>query len=49
MKRLDRFVGAIERRFGAEADFDAVVEQERAISPRLGGRTAGDRQLRLFS
>jgi hypothetical protein len=39
MKRLDRFVRAIERRYSPEADFDRVLAHERAISPSLGGRT----------
>ncbi|HEY1242632.1 MAG TPA: DUF763 domain-containing protein [Bryobacteraceae bacterium] len=55
--RLDRFTRAIERRARAEADFDAVVVHERAISDKLGGRTVLDdrkpqrprtRQLPLF-
>src|SRR6185369_1246355 len=53
MRRLDRFVRSVERRFGPEADFDAAIAHERAISPSLGGRTVMDdrparRQLRLF-
>jgi hypothetical protein len=53
MKRLDRFVRAIARRFDPEADFNTVVEHERAISRELGGRTVFDgpkrpRQLGLF-
>lgn len=42
MKRLHRFVEAVERRYSPEADFDAVMETERAISPALGGRTVFD-------
>ena len=44
MKRLDRFVRAIEARTTTEVDFDAVLDHERAISPSLDGRTVfGDR------
>jgi hypothetical protein len=42
MKRLDKFVRAIEKRFSPEADFDAVVAHEHAISKSLGGRTVFD-------
>jgi uncharacterized protein len=56
LKRLDRFVHAIEQRAAPEADFDAALAHERAISPSLGGRTVfddrrppkGPRQLRLL-
>ena len=54
LRRLDRFVKSVERRFGPEADFDAAIAHERAISPSLGGRTVMDdrpkrrHQLRLF-
>ena len=54
IKRLDQFVRAVERRYQAEARFDAVIEHERAMSPALGGRTVFDdrrasgRQLSLF-
>ncbi len=54
LKRLDRFVRAIEQRFTPEADVAAVIAHERAISPSLGGRTVFDdrprrpRQLGLF-
>ena len=55
-KRLDRFVKAIERKHAPEANFDAVVTHESAISPQLDGRSVFDkagkagraRQLRLF-
>jgi hypothetical protein len=52
-KRLDRFVRAVERRYSPEADFDAVLAHEHAISPEHGGRTVADgrrrpRQLDLF-
>ena len=42
MKRLDKFVRAIEQRFSPEADFDAVMAHEHAISKSLGGRTVFD-------
>jgi uncharacterized protein len=41
--RLERFTRAVERNCAPEADFDEHVTFERAISPRLGGRTAFDR------
>jgi len=55
-KRLDRFVQAIQLRSALEANFDAVVAHERAISPQLDGRSVLDKpgkgeramQLRLF-
>lgn len=47
--RLDRFVNAIEKQRAPEADFNAVIAHEQAISPTLDGRTVFDkRQLRLF-
>jgi len=55
--RLDRFTRAIEGRAHPEADFDAILVHERAISNELGGRTVFDdrrprrpqtRQLPLF-
>ena len=53
MKRLDRFVRAVEERCEPEADLAATIAHERAISPGLGGRTVLDkparpRQPRLF-
>jgi len=53
LKRLDRFVRAIERRLAPTAAFDDVVAHERAISRDLDGRTvfdspARERQLDLF-
>jgi hypothetical protein len=50
-RRLDRFVRAVETELQPEADFDAVVAREKAISPSLDGRSVFDdrpRQLRLF-
>jgi uncharacterized protein len=55
MRRLDQFVRAVEERHRPEADFDAIIRHEHAISPSLGGRTVFDdrrrkpsRQLDLF-
>jgi hypothetical protein len=55
MRRLDQFVRSVEERHQPEADFDAIVRHEHAISPQLGGRTVMDdrrraksRQLDLF-
>jgi hypothetical protein len=42
LKRLDRFVRAIERSAEPEVDFDAALAHEREISPALGGRTVND-------
>ena len=41
-KRLDAFTRAIERRRVPEADVEAAIAHERAISPALGGRTVFD-------
>jgi hypothetical protein len=49
--RLERFVRTIETRLQPEADFDAVIAHEKAISPALDGRSVFDdkpRQLSLF-
>jgi uncharacterized protein len=55
--RLDRFVRAVGQRYRPEANFEAAVAYERAISPALGGRSVWDdarrrkptpRQLPLF-
>jgi hypothetical protein len=55
MRRLDQFVRAVEERHDPEADFNATVRHERAISRSVGGRTVFDdrrrkqsRQLELF-
>jgi hypothetical protein len=54
MRRLDRFVLAVEERVQPEADFDAVIAHENSISKSLGGRSVFDdkpkqqRQLKLF-
>jgi hypothetical protein len=42
MKRLDRFVRGIEVEQAPEADFDATLAHERAISRSIGGRTVFD-------
>jgi hypothetical protein len=42
LRRLDRFVRAVEARRSPEADFDAVIAHERAISSSIGGRTVFD-------
>ncbi len=58
-RRLERFVLAVEERYSPEADFEAAVAHEHAISPHLDGRSvfddrrkrsprAGARQLHLF-
>jgi uncharacterized protein len=46
MKRLDKFVRAVETRYSAEADFDAVMAHEHAISKSLGGRSVFDHAAR---
>jgi hypothetical protein len=53
-RRLDRFVRVVEERVQPDADFDAVIRHERAISPSIGGRSVKtdkhtpSRQLSLF-
>ena len=42
MKRLDKFVRAIEKQYAPEADFDAVMAHEHAISKSLDGRSVFD-------
>jgi uncharacterized protein len=41
-RRLDRFVKLVEEQMQPLADFDAVVQHERANSPALNGRTVFD-------
>jgi hypothetical protein len=56
MRRLDRFVSAVEERYAPDADFDAALEHEEEISKSLNGRSVLDdkrqrapaRQRRLF-
>ena len=52
-RRLDGFVCAVETELKPQADFDAVIAHEEAISPSLDGRSVFDdkpkqRQLKLF-
>ena len=42
MKRLDKFVRVVEKKYSPEADFDAVMQHEHAISKSLGGRSVFD-------
>jgi hypothetical protein len=51
LRRLERFVRAVETRLEPEANFDAVIAHEKAISRSLDGRSVLDdkpRQLSLF-
>src|ERR1051326_7153849 len=54
-KRLDRFTRAIEERCAPEANFEAIMAHEHAISPSLDGRSVFDdrrkrtAQLSLFT
>ena len=53
MRRLEAFVRAVETELEPQADFDAVVAHEEAISPSLDGRSVFDdkveqKQLSLF-
>lgn len=43
LKRLDTFTQAIEQRLEPQADVEAAIAHERAISRSLGGRTVFDR------
>jgi hypothetical protein len=43
LRRLERFVRAIEERRAPQADFKKTMARERAISNSLGGRTVFDR------
>ena len=50
-RRLNQFVAAIETDLEPQADFDAVIRHEQAISPSLDGRSVFDdrpKQLSLF-
>lgn len=42
MRRLERLIRSVEKRFAPRADFDAIIKHERAISPSLYGRTVMD-------
>ena len=51
LRRLEGFVRAVETNLKPEADFEAVIAHENAISPSLDGRSVFDgrpRQLSLF-
>ena len=41
-RRLDRFVAAVETTLKPEANFNALIAHENAISPSLGGRSVFD-------
>jgi hypothetical protein len=41
-RRLDKFTRVIEERYEPQADFDATVKHENAISKDLGGRSVFD-------
>jgi hypothetical protein len=43
-RRLDRFVRAVEAHRAPEANFEAIMAHEHAISPALGGRTVVGRR-----
>jgi uncharacterized protein len=42
LRRLERFARSVENRLQPQANFDAVIAHERAISPSLNGRTVLD-------
>jgi len=42
LRRLERFARSIEEKLQPQADFDAALAHERAISPSLDGRTVMD-------
>jgi len=54
-KRLERFTRAVEESYSPEANFDAIIAHEHAISKSLDGRSVfddtrpGKRQLSLFT
>lgn len=49
MRRLDRFVRAVEERRQPEADFEGILQHERKISREHGGRTVMDDRRRASS
>ena len=49
LRRLDRLVRNVEQRLQPEADFDALMAHEHAISRSLGGRTVFDDKPRKIS
>lgn len=48
-KRLDGFVRAVEERYTPEANFEAILAHEHAISPELGGRSVFDHRKKRSS
>jgi len=42
LRRLERFTRSVEKRFSPQADLDAIIKHETAISPSLDGRTVMD-------
>jgi uncharacterized protein len=51
IRRLDRFVKAVEERYSPEAEFEPLIQHERAISKSLNGRSVfddNDNAKRLF-
>jgi hypothetical protein len=49
-RRLDRFVRMVETGLKPEADFDALIHHENAISRSVGGRTVSDnKRIRLVN
>ncbi len=46
LRRLDRFVRAVENSGAPRAEFDKVIEREKAISESLGGMQVGSRSAR---
>jgi hypothetical protein len=38
-RRLEQFTRSVERQLRPEADFEALLEHERSISPSIGGRS----------
>jgi hypothetical protein len=47
-KRLDRFVRQVETKLQPEADFNSLIDHEKAISASVGGRTVFDDKRRRF-
>jgi hypothetical protein len=42
VRRLDRFVKAVEQRYASDADFEAAIQHEEAISKSFNGRSVFD-------
>ena len=49
LRRLERFARSVETELKPEADFDAAIAHDNAISRSLGGRTVFDRKPRQLS